>query len=172
MDWMSAALARLRALPALAVMRPAPGLSFEEWLSGSYWRLDAPTEEAALALDLRASTADVGELARTGTLRLEGTAVVEGITSGAEVEGFLAVDGRRVLYRLTFRGDDGQTCELSGQKEWSGFAPVGSMTTLTGGLYDEGGEEFARVTLRFDVRADALRWLRSLRLHAPWQRPG
>jgi hypothetical protein len=164
-------LARLRGLPALADLRASPGFSFEEWLSGSYWRLDAPTEEGAVTLHLRASADDLANFARTRTWQIEGTVDVEGITSGADIEGAVAlklVDERRVLYRVGFRGDDGRSYELSGQKEWSGLAPVDSMTLLAASLYDDQGEEFARATLRFDVRADALRWVKSFRVHAPW----
>jgi hypothetical protein len=172
MGWKSVALRRLA---PLADVRALPGLSFEEWLSGSYWRLDAPTEEAAVTLGIRAHVDDLGEFARTRTWHVEGTATLEGIAGESAIEGAMAVklvDERRVLYRLGFRGDDGKSYELSGQKEWSGFAPIDSMTTLSGSLYDEQGVEFARTTLRFDVRADALRLVRSLRVHAPWHKRG
>jgi hypothetical protein len=39
------------------------------------------------------------------------------------------------------------------------------MTVLPASLYDEAGEELARATLRFDVRSDLGRWLKSFRLH-------
>ena len=67
-------------------------------------------------------------------------------------------------YRFAFRGDDGRRYELSGQKEWTGLAPVASMTLLPATLLDERGEELARATLRFDLRADAFDWVKSFRL--------
>jgi hypothetical protein len=154
--------------PALRDLAALPGFSFEEWLSGSYWRLDAPTEERAIELHLLASADDVADFARTRTWRVEGTVNAEGLSHGAETEGVIVlklVDERRVLYRLGFRGDDGRSYELSGQKEWSGLAPFDSMTLLAASLYDEGGEEIARATLRFDLRSDAVRWLKSFRIH-------
>jgi hypothetical protein len=39
------------------------------------------------------------------------------------------------------------------------------MTLLGASLYDEGGEEIARATLRFDLWSDAVRWLKSFRFH-------
>jgi hypothetical protein len=164
------ALPALRDLTALAAL---PGFSFEEWLSGSYWRLDTPTEERAIGVRLLASADDVADFARTRTWRVEATVNAEGLAQDAEAEGVIAlklVDERRVLYRLGFRGDDGRTFELSGQKEWSGLAPFDSMTLLAASLYDEGGEEIARTTLRFDLRSDAVRWLKSFRVHFPSSR--
>jgi hypothetical protein len=149
-----------------------PGFSFEESLRGSYWRLDAPTEERDIAFRVRASADDVGSFAKSRAWRLEGTISVDGVAGESDAEGTIALkllDERRVLYRLTFRGDDGKAYELSGQKEWTGLAPLGSMTLLTASLYDEAGEEFARATLRFDLRADGLRLLRSFRVHGPWE---
>ncbi len=165
MAWKLPALSPLRALPAL------PGFSFEESLSGSYWRLAAPTDERAIAFRIRTNVDDVANFARTRTWRVDGVIHVEGVAHGSETEGAIVLcwfDERRILYRLAFRGDDGRTYELSGQKEWSSLAPVDSMTLLSASLYDDSGEEFGRATLRFDLRSDAVRWLRSFRLHAPW----
>ncbi len=161
---------KLPALPRLRELLGLPGFSFEESLTGSYWRLDAPTEERDIAFRVRVSADDVGDFARTKAWRVEGTMNVDGVAQGSQTEGTIALkllDERRVLYRLAFRGDDGRSYELSGQKEWSGLAPIGSMTLLTASMYDESGEEFARATLRFDVRSDAMRWLKSFRIHAP-----
>ena len=162
-------------LPALRDVSALPGFSVEEWLSGSFWRLDAPTEEGVISLRIQAFADDVAEFARTRTWRASGTVDVEGMVQDGEIEGTIAlrlVDEKRVLYRLAFRGEDGKGYELSGQKEWSSLSPVDSMTLLSASLYDDRGEEFARATLRFDVRADAIRWLRSFRVRAPWQRRG
>jgi hypothetical protein len=79
--------------------------------------------------------------------------------------GFRLIDQRRLPYRFAFEGDDGRRYELSGQKEWSGFAPLESMTLLPATLYDQGGEELGRATLRWDLRADWVRWIESFRLH-------
>jgi hypothetical protein len=144
-----------------------PTLSFRERMSGSYWRLDAPTDERAIALSYEANTRDLGEFVRTRTWLLAGTIDAEGLASQREVKGTLGfhlIDERRIPYRFAFRGDDGRRYELSGQKEWSGFAPVESMTLLPATLLDEYGEELARATLRFDLRADFGEWLKSFRL--------
>jgi hypothetical protein len=144
-----------------------PTLSFREKMSGSYWRLDAPTDERALSLSFEARVRNLTELAKTRTWTLTGTIDVEGLARQRELEGtlrFALLDERRVPYRFVFRGDDGRRYELSGQKEWTGLAPVSSMTLLPATLLDERDEELARATLRFDLRADGIEWLKSFRL--------
>jgi hypothetical protein len=136
-------------------------------MSGSYWRLDAPTDELAITLTFEAQATDVGDFLRTRTWALSGTIDAEGLARGRDVEGtlrFALIDERRVPYRFAFRGDDGRPYELSGQKEWTGFAPVTSMTLLPATLRDDRGEELARATLRFDLRADLADWMKSFRL--------
>ena len=101
------------------------------------------------------------------TWRLGGTLDAERLASRRPIDGtlvFKLFDERRLPYRLAFTGDDGKRYELSGQKEWSGLAPVESITLLTASLYDEAGEELGRATLRFDLRADWVRWMKSFRI--------
>lgn len=140
-------------------------VSFREWLSGSYWRLAVPTDEHPIRMDLEASTDDLAVAFRDRIWRLSGIVDAEDLATGREVEGtlaFLLVGERRIRYRLAFNGDDGRRYELSGQKEWSKLKPFESVTLLAAGLYDDAGEEVARVTLRFDLRADWVRWMKSV----------
>jgi hypothetical protein len=144
-----------------------PGFGFAERMSGSWWRLDAPADELAIAFRVRARVGDLREFARRKTWRLEGSIDVEGLASGKPCEGTLAfrlLDEKRLPYRVRFTGDDGRRYELSGQKEWNGLAPLESMTLLPASLYDERDEEIGRATLRFDLRTDLAGWLRSWRL--------
>jgi len=110
-----------------------PSLSFRERMSGSYWLLDAPTDERAITLSFQAQATDVGEFLRTRTWALAGTIDAEGLARSREIEGtlrFALIEERRLPYRFAFLGDDGCRYELSGQKEWTGLAPVSSMTLL------------------------------------------
>jgi hypothetical protein len=144
------------------------GVSFSEWLTGSYWRLDAPTDERAIDVVLDARPVDGGGPLREAAWRLSGTVDAEHLASHCPVEGSVSLrlrGERRVPYRIAFSGDDGRRYELSGQKEWTSFMPFDSVTLLLAGLYDDAGEEVGRATLRFDLRADWARWLRSLRVH-------
>jgi hypothetical protein len=142
-----------------------PSLSYRERMSGSFWLLDAPTDERAISLSFEAHASDVGEFLRTRTWRLAGTIDAERLASRREIEGTirLAMQERRLPYRFAFRGDDGRRYELTGQKEWTGLAPLSSMTLLPATLVGDQGEELARATLRFDLRADWADWMKSFR---------
>jgi hypothetical protein len=144
-----------------------PGVAFRETMSGHFWRLDAPTDERAIAVALDIHARDLAVAARDRVLLVGGTIDAERLATGRPVEGTVTLkllQQGRVHYRFGFEGDDGRRYELGGQKEWSGLAPVASLTLLTASLYGHDGEEIARATLRFDVRADWARWLRSFRL--------
>jgi hypothetical protein len=146
----------------------ALGMSFREWLTGSYWRLDAPTDEHAIDVALEARAPDLALAVRDRRWELSGTVDAECLATHRPVEGSVAsrlLDERRVLYRLAFVGDDGCRYELSGQKEWSSLMPFDSVTLLAAALYDGAGDEIGRVTLRFDLRADWARWVKSVRVH-------
>jgi len=143
-----------------------PGLSFREELSGKYWRLSRPVEEHRIALRLTARAADVGATLQSRIWKLSGTLNAEGLASQRPIEGtltFKLFDERRLPYRLSFRGDDGIRYELSGQKEWNAFAPFDALTLLSASIYEEGGGELARATLRFDLLANWSQWLRNVR---------
>jgi hypothetical protein len=146
----------------------APGFSFRETMSGSYWLLSAPTDERALTFKIEVRAGDVRRFVRDRTWRITGTVDAEGLATRRPLEGtlqFKLLDERRLPYRFTFVGDDGATYELSGQKEWSVLSPVDSMTLLPASLYDSGGKELARAKLRFDWRSDIGRFMKSFRVH-------
>jgi hypothetical protein len=145
-----------------------PGFSFRETMSGSYWRLETPTDERALSFTIDARAKSIRRFARDKTWAITGTVDAEGLATRQPLEGtlvFRLLDERRLPYRFSFQGDDGERYELSGQKEWSGLAPVESMTLLPASLYDADGTELARATLRFDLRSDLAGWMKSFRLH-------
>ena len=144
------------------------GFSFRETMSGSFWWLDAPTDERALTFTIEARAGDVGRFMRDRTWCLTGTIDADGLATARPLEGTLAfklLDERRLPYRWSFVGDDGAGYEMSGQKEWSALSPVASMTVLPATLYDSQGLELARARLRFDWRSDLGRWMRSFRIH-------
>ena len=144
-----------------------PSVSFRERMSGSYWLLESPAEERALALSFEAHATDVADFLRTRTWALAGTIDAEGLARRRELEGsirYALIEERRVPYRFAFRGDDGRRYDLVGQKEWMGLAPVASMTVLPATLVDERGDEVARAMLRFDLLGDLTDWVKSFRL--------
>jgi hypothetical protein len=144
------------------------GFAFRQTMSGSYWWLDAPADEGAMAFTIEATTTDVRAFVRDKTLAIKGTIDADRLASARPLEGALAfklLDERRVGYRFAFSGDDGLRYELSGQEEWRKISPIASLTLLAASIYDDKGEEIARATLRFDLRSDWATWLKSFRLH-------
>jgi hypothetical protein len=144
-----------------------PGFSFREELSGSYWKLEEPTEERPIRVQLEARVDDTAAFLQSRTAHLSGRIDAEGLASMREIRGslvFKMLEEQRCTYQFAFRTDDGLPYELCGQKEWNALAPLEAITLLPASIYDARGEEVARATLRFDVRADWARWLASLRL--------
>jgi hypothetical protein len=144
-----------------------PGFRFRETMSGTYHLLSAPLDEKSMSFTISAEADDVRRFARDKTWRIEGEVDVEGFAERRPLEGTLAfrlLDQRRLPYRFTFLGDDGNGYEFRGQKDWTVVAPLESMTVLPGAIYDAHGTEIARATLRFDARNDLWRWLRSFRV--------
>lgn len=147
------------------------GFSFRETMSGSYWLLDAPTVERAIAFTVEALARDVRAFARDKTWRVSGVIDVEGIAASAPVGGkivFRLLDERRISHQLEFVGDAGARYELVGQREFSGLSPLDSLTLLPASLCDDRGEEIGRATLRLDLRTDWAPWMKSLRLRWEW----
>jgi hypothetical protein len=144
-----------------------PGFSFREELSGNYWRLEEPTDERAIRLRLETRVPDTVAFLQSRTAELSGNIDAEGLASKRDIQGTLAFklfEEHRSVYRFTFHTDDGRLYELCGQKEWNALAPLEALTLLPASLYDDRGQEVARATLHFDVRADWAWWLASLRL--------
>jgi len=153
-------------------------VSFRQLLRGSYWRLDSPVEALPIAIDLEAWFDDVRVYARDQTWTLRGSVVAVGLASHREIHGSIVsriFEHGRLFYRVGFVGDDGSTYQLCGQQEWTGLAPLASLTVIDGSLEDASGLEVARVRLRLDPRRGGLRLLRTLRVrwagHAPTARP-
>jgi hypothetical protein len=144
-----------------------PGFFFREAMRGSYWRVDAPTDERAIELRGTLRARDARRFLLDRVWHLDGEIDIEGFATNRPVDGtvtFRLFDERRMPYRARFVADDGRSYELRGQKEWTPIAPVDSISTLPASIYDDAGREFARVTLRFDVRNDVGRLLKSFRL--------
>jgi hypothetical protein len=142
-------------------------VSFRQSLRGTYWRLDSPEEELALELNFEACFEDVRDHASPKTWALRGSIMADGLASRRDVRGSISprlFDHGRVFYRMGFMGDDGVPYQICAQQEWSGLAPLDSLTKVDGSLEDGSGTECARLRLRFDPSRAALRFLGTLRV--------
>ena len=141
------------------------GFSFVERLAGTYYRLDEPLRERAIALDVEAHVRSLRMPVATATGHVRAQDFADAPVQGTI--GLHALGDRRIPYDLGFVGDEGRRYRLRGEKDLSWLAPVETLVVLpfTIGV-DDGGvwTEVARGTMRFDVRKDSLRALaRSLR---------
>jgi hypothetical protein len=143
------------------------GFAFAETMRGNYYLLADPTDERAMSFTLRASSKGFRSFAHDPVARIEGRVAIEGFADDAPFEGNLAFrfgQQRRLTYDFTFVGNDAKPYRFRGQKDLTPLAIVESFTTLSGSLYDEGKREIGRATLRFDLRSDIHKLLRSFRL--------
>jgi hypothetical protein len=81
-------------------------------------------------------------------------------------------DERRLPYDFRFEANDGKRYHFRGQKDLNPLSFHDSFTLLPASLYEEGGREIGRATLRFDLRGDIKKLFGSFRLRwAPSARP-
>ena len=142
-----------------------PGFHFNETMAGSYYKLGEPTVERPLEFTIRVETRDLKAFFRDRIWRIEGEISAEGIASAKPLSGtldFKLPDEKRLVYRFSFRGDNGTEYEFFGQKDWMPIAPIRTISTLPGSLY-AGGEEIARAVVRFDMKRDLFKFLGSFR---------
>jgi hypothetical protein len=147
------------------------GFSFREAMSGSYWLLETPTEERAITFTISVTARDLSAFARDKTWIVSGTIDVERLASSKPLQGKIAfrlLDERRISHDLRFIGEDGTAYRLMGQLEFSGLAPIDSLTLLRASLCDGQDEEIGRATLRWNLRADWARWIKSFRPRWEW----
>lgn len=150
------------------------GLRFHESLRGGFYFLDAPTDERAIDVDLDIVVDGLRRFAKHKSGIVRGRLSIDDFVD-TEVEGKIGlavINERRLPYELGFRGParaGGASIayRLVGEK-YMGLLDAGdNVTALPMTLYELAGDrlgaEVGRATLRFDVRADLKRTLRSLR---------
>ncbi len=143
------------------------GFRFRETMRGTYYLLEAPTDERAMHFTLEASARGLRQFARDKLTRVEGEVTLEGFADARPLQGTLAlrmIDQRRLPYDFTFTGNDGKLYRFRGQKDMNVLAPVQSLTVLPATVYDESGDEVARTNVRFDLRGDLRKFIRSFRM--------
>jgi len=138
------------------------GFEFQEVMSGTYTRSGHPSTTGAMRLNARARAQDAVKHLRDGLVTLDGTLDMEGVADDVPVSGTIEIRPvtQKVLrYDFSFTGNDGRPYRFVGQKDVRFTDLVRTMTTLPGTITDAAGEEFARATLHFDVKADLLPFL-------------
>jgi hypothetical protein len=141
------------------------GFQFDETMSGTYARVDAPDRPRSLSFTVRAQTDSAARALRSGQAYLRGTIRAEGLADDAPTEGTIEVSAsaRRIRYELSFSGNDGECYRFEGEKRIRLPNLVRSMTELQGDIVNAAGGVVATADLAFDVRADLLPFLASWR---------
>jgi hypothetical protein len=141
------------------------GFQFEETMTGSYHRIDSPGEEHPIEFSVRASVPSVRKFLLEPIAAISGRIQARGLATDKPLEGTLEINPllkRKLIYDFRFTSDAGAESRFFGEKDLEALRPVKTMTTLPGSIF-EGDNEIARAVLRFRLRADIVRFLRSFR---------
>jgi hypothetical protein len=142
------------------------GFRFRETMRGTYHFLDRPLDERGIEFTIAVVGSGLRNFAKTRTAAIEGDVELEGFAKKTPLAGTLAfkLDERRLPYEFTFAADDGERYRFRGQKDFSIFSVADSISTLPASIYDASGKERGRAIVRFDLRADTGKLLKSFRL--------
>lgn len=143
------------------------GVEFRETMAGYFHLVDRPRDERPLAFTIRAISGRLASFVRRPQTEVEGELHAEGFADHVPVRGTLGLDllrDRTLRYDLSFPGNDGQSYRFKGHKTVQLGRLVATMSELPAALLDAQGREVGRALVRFDVRRDLARFLRSWRL--------
>jgi hypothetical protein len=97
-----------------------------------------------------------------GRFDLSGVIFLPPFAREAAAQGTLAISPFAITYRLSFRGDRGDTLALDAEKHPSPLSPLRSMTEMEATIRDAAGRRIAHGPMTFDLRdlfAFAVSWL-------------
>jgi hypothetical protein len=142
------------------------GFQFHETMAGSFHLLSAPGEERAMSFTIGARSEPLRKFLRERVVEIEGEVDAEGFADHRYLRGSLGLDllGTGTLpYAFEFRANDGAAYSFRGKKTIVAGRFLESMTVLPGRILDAGGALFGQALLRFDLRSDLLRFVKSFR---------
>jgi hypothetical protein len=142
------------------------GFEFHETMIGSF-RLAGEGRDRPMTFTLRVRSPRWASFLRRREAEIEGEVDAEGFADHRHLRGTLGLDPlvtRTLPYAFRFTGNDGMAYTFAGHKTLRVGRLVESMTVLPGAIYDAAGEAVGSALLRFDLRSDLGRFLRSFRL--------
>lgn len=142
-----------------------PGFEFAEKMSGTYHTLEKPGVEHPMSITVRAQVHDVRRFVLDPTAEITGEVDAEGFADHRPLRGSLEINiflKRKLVYDFRFPNNDQQDCRFHGEKEVDPARLVSTMTTLPGSIFVD-DRETARAVLRFHLRDDLLKMIRSFR---------
>jgi hypothetical protein len=141
------------------------GFEFYETMAGSF-RLLGDAQDRSMSFTIRARSFTWASFLRRPEVDIEGEVDAEGFADHRHLRGTLGMDPlrtRTLPYAFRFAANDGAHYAFAGTKMIRPGRFVESMTVLPGAILHEGGEAAGEALLRFDVRSDLVRFLRSFR---------
>jgi hypothetical protein len=142
------------------------GFEFRETMAGSYHLLSAPDNERPISFTIRARADRMLAFLKRREVTIEGAIDAEGFADHRRLQGTLGLDMIRtgtLPYAFHFTGNDGKRYLFEGKKTIVLHDFAASMSILPGAIRSESGEEVGRAVLRFDVRSDLVKFLKSFK---------
>jgi hypothetical protein len=142
------------------------GFEFHETMAGSYRLGDDSPADRPMSFTIRARSGSLWAFLRKPEVAIEGEVDAEGFADHRHLRGTLGMDAVRtgaLPYAFEFTANDGRRYVFEGKKTLSATRLAESMTVLPGAIKDDRGAEVGRALLRFDLRSDLLKFLRSFK---------
>jgi len=142
------------------------GFRFRETMRGAYHLLASPLEERAMEFTIAVRTKGFRRFLREQVAEIEGEVTLEGLAEKKPLTGTLGfkLGEKRLPYGFSFKDDKGKVYRVRGQKDLSLLYLTDSVSTLPLTLFDDTDRELGRAVVRFDLRGDTGKLLRSFRL--------
>jgi hypothetical protein len=142
------------------------GFSFHETMAGSFHLAGEPRDRP-MSFTIRARSSTWPNFLRRPEVDIEGEVDAEGFADHRYLRGTLGLDvlsTRALPYAFRFAANDGSPHTFTGRKVLRAGRLVESMTVLPGAILDASGRRVGEALLRFDLRSDLARFLKSFRL--------
>ncbi len=143
------------------------GLSFRETMSGGYHLAASPAEDRPMSFTVKVHLPTLRSFLTNAVCDIEGEVNAVGFADHKALRGTLCIDmvrGKVLVYQFRFEGNDGAPYAFNGRKTLGEGSLVEAMTVLPGAIHDEAGATVARALLRFDLRSDLFKFLKSYKL--------
>lgn len=143
-----------------------PGIEFRETMAGSF-RLEGDAADRPISFTIRARSPKLLAFLRRPEVAIEGEVDAEGFADHRLLRGTLGLDVVRtgeLRYAFRFVANDRAEYAFEGKKTIDAARLAESMTVLPGVIRDAAGAAIGRALLRFDLRGDFVKFVRSFRL--------
>jgi hypothetical protein len=142
------------------------GFEFYETMIGSF-RMRGEERDRPMSFTVRARSPRWRSFLRKREVEIEGEVDAEGFADHRHLRGTLGMDAvvtRTLPYAFRFTANDGASYAFVGKKTLVATRMLESMTVLPGAILDAAGREVGEALLRFDVRSDLAKFLKSFKL--------